>query len=153
YVLARNLLPAVVPLLAAIALGVTLRRARRLGLAMGAALAAYSLAFSVWASVSPALQRPDWDSVAAHLGEPRQPRALANWTIGEAPLRYYLGTGAFQVVSSEGYGWLVGEVDFVSNGPAPPPPRRLLGPGLRETGYEQVGRLHVRRYEHEGPGL
>jgi len=153
YVLARNLLPAVVPLLAAVAVGLTLKRARRLGLGLGAALSAYWLVFSIWASVSPALQRPDWDSVAARLGEPRQPRAMVTWTIGEAPLRYYLSTGAFQVVPSEGYGWLVGEVDFVSNGAAPPPPRRLLGPGLRETGYERVGRLYVRRYEHEGPGL
>ncbi len=153
YVLARNLLPAVVPLLAAIAVGLTLRRARRLGLVLGAALSAYWLAFSIGASVSPALQRPDWDSIAARLGESHQPRAMVTWTIGEAPLRYYLGTGAFQVIPSEGYGWLVGEVDFVSNGAVPPPPRRLLGPGLRETGYERVGRLYVRRYEHEGPGL
>jgi mannosyltransferase len=153
YVLARNLLPAVVPLLAAIAIGVTLRRARRLGLVLGIALVTYSLAFSVWASVSPALQRPDWSSVAARLGEPSRPRAMVTWTIGEASLRYYLSTGAFQVVPSERYRWLVGEVDFVSNGPAPPPPAHLLGPGLSENGYEQVGRLYIRRYEHEGPGL
>lgn len=153
YVLARNLLPAVVPLLAAIAVGMTLRRARRLGLALGVTLVAYWLAFSVWASVSPALQRPDWGSVAARLGEPHQPRAVVTWTIGQASMRYYLGTGAFQVVPSEGYGWLVGEVDFVSDGATPPPPPRLLGPEMRETGYERVGRLYVRRYESRGPGL
>jgi mannosyltransferase len=153
YVLARNLLPAVVPLLAASAVGLTLRRARRLGLALGAVLVSYWFAFSIWASVSPALQRPDWASVTARLGEPRRPRAMVTWTIGEAPLRYYLGTGAFQVIPSEGYDWLVGEVDFVSDGAVPPPPPRLLGPELRETGYERVGRLYVRRYEPEGPGL
>lgn len=153
YVLARNLLPAVVPLLAAIAIGVTLCRARRLGLVLGIAFVAYSLAFSVWASVSPALQRLDWSSVAARLGEPSRPRAMVTWTIGEASLRYYLSTGAFQVVPSERYRWLVGEIDFVSNGPTPPPPARLLGPGLSESGYEQVGRLYIRRYENEGPGL
>jgi 4-amino-4-deoxy-L-arabinose transferase-like glycosyltransferase len=153
YVLARNLLPAMVPLLAAIAVGLTLRHARRLGMVLATALVAYWLAFSIWASVSPALQRPDWDSVAAHLGEPRQPRAIVTWVVGEAPLRDYLSTGAYQVVPSDGYDWLVGEVDFVSNGAVPSPPRRLLGPGMREAGYEQVGRLYIRRYEHEGPGL
>ena len=51
----------VVPLLVAVAIGVTLRGARRVGIAVGAALFAYSLGFSVWASVSPALQRPDWE--------------------------------------------------------------------------------------------
>ncbi|MGE5281646.1 MAG: glycosyltransferase family 39 protein [Chloroflexota bacterium] len=153
YVLARNLLPALVSLLAAVAVGLTLRRARRAGVVVGIALVAYSLAFSVWASVSPALQRPDWSAVADALGEPRQPRAIVTWTLGAASLRYYLPTSSFQARSTEGYAWLVGEVDFVSNGAAPPPPRRLLGPGFREAGEEQLGRLHVRRYEHPGPGL
>ena len=70
YVLARNLLPALVPLLVAVAIGVTLRRARRAGAVLGAVLVAYSLGFCVWVSLSPALQRPDWDAVAARLGEP-----------------------------------------------------------------------------------
>lgn len=154
FVLARNLLPALVPLLVAVAVGCTLPAARRPGLAIGAVLVTYWLCFSVWASVSTALQRPDWDAVAATLGdEPRRPRALVTWTIGEAPLRYYLDTGGFQVVPSESYDWMVGEVDFVSNGPAPVPPARLLGPGFREASYEQVGRLYIRRYEQQGPGL
>ncbi|HWB69634.1 MAG TPA: glycosyltransferase family 39 protein, partial [Solirubrobacterales bacterium] len=153
YVLARNLLPALVPLLVAVAVGVTLRGARRLGLGIGVALVAYSLAFSVWASVSPALQRPDWDAVAARLGESRGPRAMVTWTLGEASLRYYLPRGAFQVVPAEGFDWLVRDVDFVSDGPAPPVPARMLGPGLRPAGYERVGRLYIRRYTAVGPGL
>jgi len=153
YVLARNLMPALVPLLAALAVGFTLRRARRIGTALGILLVAYSLAFSVWASVSPALQRPGWSAVADALGEPRQPRAMVTWALGEASLRYYLSTGAFQVIPSEGYHWLVGEVDFISDGSAPGPSQRLLGPGFREVSYERVGRFHIRRYEYRGPGL
>jgi len=153
YVLARNLMPALVPLLAALAVGFTLRRARRIGTALCVLLVAYSLAFSVWASVSPALQRPGWSAVADALGEPRQPRAMVTWALGEASLRYYLSAGAFQVIPSEGYHWLVGEVDFISDGSAPAPSPRLLGPGFREVGYERVGRFHIRRYEYRGPGL
>jgi mannosyltransferase len=153
YVLARNLMPALVPLLVALAVGFTLRRARRAGAILGAALVAYSLGFSVWASLSPALQRPDWDAVAAALGEPSRPRAVVTWTLGEASLRYYLSTGSFQVQPSDGFDWLVGEVDFVSDGPAPPPPQRLLGPDFRPVGYQRVGRLYVRRYALPGPGL
>jgi hypothetical protein len=153
YVLARNLMPALVPLLVALAVGFTLRRARRIGAVLGTALVAYSLGFSVWASVSPALQRPDWDAVAAALGEPSRPRAMVTWTLGEASLRYYLSTGSFQVQPSDGFQWLVGELDFVSDGPAPPPPRRLFGPAFRQVGYERVGRLYVRRYALPGPGL
>jgi mannosyltransferase len=153
YVLARNLLPALVPLLIAVAIGLTLRHARRAGAVLAAVLVAYSLGFSIWASVAPGLQRPDWDSMASALGEPEEPRAMVSWTIGLASLRYYLSTGSFQAKSAEGFEWWVGEVDFISDGPAPPPPRRLLGPGFRQTSYERVGALYVRRYVRLGPGL
>jgi hypothetical protein len=154
YVLARNLVPAVVPLLLVLAIGFTLRRARRTGMLLGSLFAVYSLAFCIWASASPTLQRPSWSSVAATLGEPSGPRAMVTWTLGEASLRYYLSTGAFQVAPSDGYRWLVGEVDFISNGPAPPPPARLLGPHLRQIGYVRSGgRLYIRRYAVPGPGL
>jgi hypothetical protein len=47
----------------------------------------------------------------------------------------------------------VHEVDFVSDGPAPPGPMRLLGPRFHQVGYEPVGRLYVRRYALPGPDL
>jgi mannosyltransferase len=153
YVLARNLLPALVPLLVALAIGCTLRAARRRGAALAAVLVVYSLGFSLWASFSPALQRPDWDAVADAIGEPTTPRAMVTWTLGEASLRYYLSTGSFQVQPSDGFAWWVGEVDFISDGPAQPPPPRLLGPGWSEVGYEKVGRLYVRRFATPGPEL
>jgi mannosyltransferase len=153
YVLARNLLPALVPLLVAVAVGVTARRARRSGMVIAAVLVAYSLGFCFWVSLSPAWQRPDWDTVAARLGEPTAPRAIVLWTLGAASLRYYLSTGSFQAQPSEGFAWGVHEVDFVSDGPAPPVPAGSLGPRFRQVGYEQVGRLYVRRYALPGPDL
>jgi mannosyltransferase len=153
FVLARNLLPALVPLLIAVAVALSVERARRLGATIAVVLAAYSLAFCIWASADPALQRPDWRAVADQLGEPDGPRATVTWVLGEAPLRFYLSTGAIQLKASEGYDWLVREVTFVSMGEAPPPPRRLLGPGFRETGAEHVGPLFIRRYRLPGPEL
>lgn len=153
YVLARNVIPALVPLLVALAIGFTLPAARRLGTVLGAGLVAYSLAFCVWASASPDLQRPDWNAVADRLGEPEAPRATVTWTLGEAPLRYYLSSGAFQVKAAEGYPWLVREVEFVSDGRVPPPPPGLIGPGFRESGPEDAGRLFIRRYRTIGPRL
>jgi mannosyltransferase len=153
YVLARNLLPALVPLLLVVAIAVTLPGARRLGNAIVALLLAYSLGFCIWVSVDPSLQRPDWSAVAEHLGEPETPRATVTWTIGEAPLRYYLSTGAIQVKASERYDWLVGEVNLVSDGEVPPPPPGLLGHGFRESAHEDTGRLFIRRYRLPGPGL
>ena len=152
FFLARNVLPALVPLLLVVAIGSTMRRARRLGALLAAGLFAYSLAFCVWISFDEELQRPNWDRVAEHLGEPEAPRATVLWTLGEAPLRYYLSTGAIQVKPSEPYDWLVGEINFVSDGPAPAP-RRLLAPGFREVAHEDLGRLFLRRYRLDRPGL
>jgi mannosyltransferase len=153
YVLARNLLPALVPLLLALAVALTAARTRRLGTGIATLLLVYSFGFCVWASAEPDLRRPDWEAVADRLGEPEGPRATVAWVLGEAPLRYYLSTGAIQLKAAEGYDWLVGEVNFVSMGSAPPPPRRLLGPGLRESAHERVGELFIRRYRSVGPEL
>ena len=153
YVLARNLMPALVPLLVAVAIGVTLGAARRAGAALGIALFAYSLGFCIWASASPDLQRPDWGAVAAELGEPAQPRALVTWTLGEAPLRHYLRSSSFQTFQSEGFRWFVHEIDFISDGPAPPAPPGRLPPGFRQVSYGPVGRLYLRRYALPGPDL
>ncbi len=153
YVLARNLIPALVPLLVAVAIGMSLSRARRTGTVLAAVLVVYSLGFSVWASFSPSVQRPDWRAVADRIGEPAAPRAIVLWTLGAASLRWYLSTGSFQAQPSEGFDWSVHEADFVSDGPAPPVPRRLLGPRFRQVAYEPVGRLYVRRYALPGPDL
>jgi uncharacterized membrane protein len=153
YVLARNLIPALVPLLAAVAIGVTLRAARRGGMVIASVLVVYSFAFCIWASASPTMQRPDWDAVAARLGEPTAPRATVLWTLGAASLRFYLSTGSFQAQAAEGFSWSVHEVNFVSDGLAPPPPSSLLGSRFREVAYERIGRLYVRRYALPGPDL
>ncbi len=153
YVLARNLIPALAPLLAAVAIGATLRATRRSGMVIVSVLVAYSLGFSIWASASSTMQRPDWDAVAARMGEPTAPRATVLWTLGAASLRFYLSTGSFQAQPSDGYSWSVHEINFVSDGPAPPVPVSLLGPRFRQVGYERVGRLYVRRYALPGPDL
>jgi 4-amino-4-deoxy-L-arabinose transferase-like glycosyltransferase len=146
FVIDRNLLPALVPLLLIAALGITAARAGRLGAAVGAALVAYSLGFSVWTNFDPSLQRPDWRAVAAGLGEPAGPRAMVTWMLGAGVLRHYLAAGAFQVVP-EGERWFVGEVDLISNGPAPPGRPPGLGPSFRRAGGRTVGRFQITRYE------
>ncbi len=153
YVLARNLLPALVPLLVAVAVGVTLRRGGHLAAGLGAALFVYWLLFCVIVSLSPSLQRPDWRAVAGHLGEASAPRAIVTWALGQAPLHHYLPGNAFQVLPKEHLRWLVHEVDFVSEGAARPIPRGLLGVGFREVAHESIGDLYLRRYALAGPDL
>jgi uncharacterized membrane protein len=153
FVLARNLMPGLIPLLIVVAIAVSAPSARRLGTVVGAALLAYSFAFCVWVSVSPDLQRPNWDSVAIRLGEPTAPRATVTWTIGEAPLRYYLANQAIQVRGLEGYEWLVHEVTLISQGAVPPPSQGLIGDRFRGAGHEYAGPLLIRRYRVPGRGL
>ena len=149
FVIDRNLMPALVPMLAVVALGVTARRAGRLGTAVGFALVAYSLGFVVWTNFDHSLQRPDWRSVAAELGEPTRPRAMVTWMLGAGVLRYYLSTGSFQV-EPEGERWFVGEVDLISDGPAPAARPPGLGPAFRRAGARAVGRLEITRYTTPG---
>ena len=89
------------------------------------------------------LARPAAAGLGRGRGEARgAARRRGRWSPGrsaQASLRYYLSTGSFQVRPAEGYDWCVHEVDFISDGPAPPPPRRLLGPRL------PPGRLRARR--------
>jgi mannosyltransferase len=153
FVLARNLIPALVPLLAAIGIAVSSPASRKLGAAIGTLLFAYSLGFCVLASTDEGFQRPNWSAVAERIGDPHGPRATVTWTLGEAPLRYYLSTGAIQIHAHERYDWLVKEIDFVSDGVQPAPPRRLLGPGFHQVGREDTGRLFIRRYRFQQPGL
>ena len=155
YVLARNLMPALVPLLVAVAIAVTARRARRAGAVARRWRCSPTRSASASGPASrPSLQRPDWDAVAARLGEPAAPRAIVTWILGEAPLRYYLSSGSFQVSSADGFGWLVHEVDFVSDGPAPP----LAGAGCSaraSAGRLRAGRAALRaplRAARPGPG-
>ncbi|HET7445940.1 MAG TPA: glycosyltransferase family 39 protein [Solirubrobacterales bacterium] len=159
YVLARNLLPALIPLLVVVAIGLTLPAAKRLGAIVAAGLVVYSLGFSIAASALPQFQRPDWDAVASRLGPPEgphgapSPRAMVTWTLGEAPLRYYLSTGSFQVRAAERIPWMVSEVDLISQGNAPRPVQNMLGPRFTPSGSESVGPLLIRRYSTPGPGL
>ena len=48
---------------------------------------------------------------------------------------------------------MVKEVDFISDGERPAPPRRLLGPGFHQVAREDTGRLYIRRYRFQEPGL
>jgi mannosyltransferase len=91
YVVERNLLPALVPLLAVVAIGFAAAGARRLGLLLAVALCAYWLAFDVHVTQTPNLQRPDFRTVTEALGQPRNGRrAIVTWKLAADPVRYYL---------------------------------------------------------------
>ncbi|HEX7244540.1 MAG TPA: glycosyltransferase family 39 protein [Solirubrobacterales bacterium] len=90
YVVERNLLPALVPVGVAVAIGFGAERVPRLGLLLAAALCAYWIAFGVRVTETPNLQRPDFRAIVDELGPARGPRAIVSWKLAANPVRFYL---------------------------------------------------------------
>ena len=93
YLAPRNLVAAMIPLTAMIAVIVAARRTGALGMAIAGAIALAFLAISVDVDLSPRLQRGDWRGLARVLaagGGAASERAITTVELGAAPLEYYL---------------------------------------------------------------
>jgi mannosyltransferase len=115
YLAPRNLVAAMIPVSALIAVVVTARRAGRAGAAFAALIAVAGLAIAIDVDLSPRLQRGDWRGVAKVLRGPRSSDGVSSGTgldaaggaasvpvapadervittveLGAAPLEYYL---------------------------------------------------------------
>jgi mannosyltransferase len=137
YVVERNLLPALVPLLAVVALGFAAAGARRLGLILAVVLGAYWLAFDVHVTQTPNLQRPDFRTVTEALGQPGpHRRAIVTWKLAADPVRYYLHDGAVRMYGGEER---IGEIAVL---------RKPLATGLPVNlppSFHQIGRIRADR--------
>jgi len=90
YLAPRNLVGAMLPVTAAIALLVGAPRTGRAGVYAGALIALASLAITIDVNLSPRLQRGDWRALAHAIGPPSATRAVTTVQLGETPLQYYL---------------------------------------------------------------
>ncbi len=93
YLAPRNLVGAMIPVTALIAVIVPAERAGRGGVALAAIIAVAFLAISVDVAFSPRLQRGDWRGLARVLkASPVPPgrRVITTVELGAAPLEYYL---------------------------------------------------------------
>lgn len=147
YLNARNVLPALVPLLAALGVGYGASRAGRVGAALAAALCAVSLAIVVAVAVDSQYQRADWRGLARALGTSDQPRALViSPANGELALRYY--RPGLRLMGPEGAA--VGEIDVVavagSRDPGTKPELPPLVGGLAVGGFTEGKRTIGSRY-------
>jgi uncharacterized membrane protein len=145
YYIARNLLPAWIPLAVVIGAACTTRRAR----APGAVLAVVLLGLFIWAGIridgNPQYQRPDWRGLAATLGPATGPRAIVAYdgTSAAGPLAVYLPgvrwTAATQAPPPATVPVRVTEVDVVANDyigrPKPLPAGTRLISARRVHGY------------------
>jgi 4-amino-4-deoxy-L-arabinose transferase-like glycosyltransferase len=111
YLNARNVLPALIPLLATLAVGYGASSAPRLGLALLAALCTLSLAIVVAVAADAQYQRPDWKGLAHALGTTDSTRAIViSPANGELALHYYRRG----LVTMGPEGAAVSEVDVVA---------------------------------------
>jgi mannosyltransferase len=147
YVVERNLLPALVPLLAVAAIGFATDGARRLGLLLAVALCAYWLAFAIHVTQTPNLQRPDFRTVTDDLGPSRSGRrAIVTWKLAADPVRYYLNDDALRM-----YGGVerIGEVDVLRKPLATGPVN--LPPSFHQVARVRADRLTLIRYVAKHP--
>jgi mannosyltransferase len=142
YIVERNLLPALVPLATVAVLGFAGSGARRLGLVCAVVLCVYWLAYDVYVTRTPNLQRPDFRDLAEQLGPPQRPRAIVTWKLAADPIRFYLdgpSRRAYRGVLP------VREIDVVSKPVvAGKPPG--LPPGFRPVERRRLERLTLIRY-------
>jgi 4-amino-4-deoxy-L-arabinose transferase-like glycosyltransferase len=147
YVIERNLLPALLPLAALVAVGCSVTSARRLGAALAVVLCAYWIAFDVYVTQTPNLQRPDLRTLSQEIGPARVPRAIVSWKLAADPLRWYLPG---KVPRMYGGRERVREIDLVSKPLIAAPPASLER-SFREVQRFRLDRLTLTRYVSKKP--
>jgi mannosyltransferase len=90
YLAPRNLVAAMVPLSALLAIVTCAQRTGRAGMALASLLALAFLALTLDVDLSPRLQRGDWAGVARMLRLAPPTHAIVTVELGAAPLEYYL---------------------------------------------------------------
>jgi len=90
YLAPRNLVGAMIPLTALIAVVVASPATGRVGMALAATIALAFLAISLDVDLSPRLQRGNWKGVARALRGGSGARAITTVELGSAPLEYYI---------------------------------------------------------------
>jgi mannosyltransferase len=148
YLAPRNLVAAMIPLTALIAVIVVSPAAGRAGVVLGAIIVLAFLAISIDVNLSPRLQRGNWRGVAAALRAGAGDRAITTVELGAAPLEYYthglhnLPRGASVTVS---------EIDETGYAPLRPSAGRPPAPGFRLASRRNIDGLIVYRFVSSVP--
>ncbi len=146
YLAPRNLVAAMIPVTALIAVIVPSRRTGRAGIALAVTIALAFLAISVDVALSPRLQRGNWRGLARTLrGSPVMPdrRVITTVELGAAPLEYYL-PGLHNLPA--GNSVTVDEIDETGYSPLRPSAEAPPAPGFRLLERRNVNGLIVYRF-------
>ncbi|HEY0390096.1 MAG TPA: glycosyltransferase family 39 protein [Solirubrobacterales bacterium] len=141
YVVERNLLPGLVPLAVAAAIGFAAERARRAGLLLAVVLCAYWVAYDIHVTQTPNLQRPNFRAITEALGSPRVPRAIVTWKLAADPVRFYLHDKSLRIFSGE---TPMREIDVISKSAVGEPER--VPPRFHPVARIRFERLTLTRY-------
>jgi Dolichyl-phosphate-mannose-protein mannosyltransferase len=148
YLAPRNLVAAMVPLSALLAIVIAAQRTGRVGMALAGVLALAFLVLSIDVNLSPRLQRGDWSGVARVLRSAQPEHVITTVELGSAPLEYYLpplsNVGAGQHVT-------VTEIDETGYAPLRPDAERAPAPGFRLTERRDINGLIVYRFTSSAP--
>ncbi len=148
YLAPRNLVAAMVPLSALLAIVIAAERTGRLGMAFAGLLALVFLVLSIDVNLSPRLQRGDWSGVAGVLRSAQPKHVITTVELGSAPFEYYLprlsNLTAGQSVS-------VTEIDETGYAPLRPDAERAPARGFHLAERRDINGLIVYRFTSSAP--
>jgi mannosyltransferase len=151
YLAPRNLVAAMVPLTAGLAVLFAAPRSGRAGLALAAVTVVAFAAVTVDVDFNPRLERADWRAVARALSHPfARARAISTVELGSAPLEYYLPP---LHNLREGALVRVGEIDETGYVPLRPGAGTPPAPGFRLRARLDFHGLIVLRFSSRHPRL
>ncbi len=148
YLAPRNLVAAMVPVSAAIAVVVTARSTGRSGLLLAGVIATAFLAVSLDVDLSPRLQRGNWRDVARALARGSSDRVITTVELGAAPLEYYLPPLHNLV---RGASVTVDEIDETGYAPLRSSAGESPAPGFRLLDRRDIDGLIVYRFVSSAP--
>ncbi len=143
YLAPRNLVAAMIPVSALIAVVVTARRTGRAGLALAGVIALSFLVITLDVDFSPRLQRGNWRGVADVLRRGDQARVITTVELGAAPLEYYLAP-LHNV--PRGGSLIVEEIDETGYAPLRAGAASPPAPGFRLLSRDDVDGLIIYRF-------
>ncbi len=150
YLAPRNLVAAMIPVTALIAVLAATPAAARVGVALTAVLLLAWLAITIDVDLSPRLQRGNWREVAHALGSGGQERAITTVELGGAPLEYYLpGLHNLHWAASV----RVSEIDETGYAPLRASAGEPPAPGFRLFARLNIDGLIVYRFRSSQPRL
>jgi hypothetical protein len=143
YLAPRNLVAAMIPVSAVIAVLVVSRSTGRAGIALATVIVLAFLTISLDVNLSPRLQRGDWRGLAKVLRAGPRDRVITTVELGAAPLEYYL-PGLHNLAAGRAVS--VTEIDETGYSPLRPGAGRPPAPGFRLLERRSVHGLVVYRF-------